>query len=124
MRISDWSRRVLFRSSVAVVVLIMSLASHGLIEPSLAYALVLGANLGTAVNPLLEGAGNEDPAARRLPLGNLGTRLAGCVLALILLPWLPGLMNLLTSDSARAVANFHTLRSEEHTSDLQSLMRI
>jgi phosphate:Na+ symporter len=96
-------------SSVAVVVLIMSLASHGMIAPSLAYAMVLGANLGTAVNPLLETAGDDDPAARRLPLGNLGTRLAGCVLALMVLPWLPALMSALTSDSARAVANFHTL---------------
>lgn len=96
-------------SSVAVVVLIMSLSSHGLIEPSLAYALVLGANLGTAVNPLLEGANDEDPAARRLPLGNLGTRLLGCLLALALLPWLPALMGALTADPARAVANFHTL---------------
>lgn len=96
-------------SSVAVVVLIMSLASHDLIEPSLAYALVLGANLGTSVNPLLEGAGDDDPAARRLPLGNLGTRLAGCLLALVLLPWLPTLMGVLSADPARAVANFHTL---------------
>ncbi|HWK69689.1 Na/Pi cotransporter family protein [Pollutimonas sp. M17] len=96
-------------SSVAVVVLIMSLASHDMIEPSLAYALVLGANLGTSVNPLLEGAGDDDPAARRLPLGNLGTRLAGCLLALVLLPWLPTLMGVLSADPARAVANFHTL---------------
>lgn len=96
-------------SSVAVVVLIMSLASHGLVTPSLAFALVLGANLGTSINPILEGSGDDDPAARRLPLGNLGTRLAGCLLALLLLPWLPSLMSLLSSDAAREVANFHTL---------------
>lgn len=96
-------------SSVAVVVLIMSMASHGLVTPSLAYALVLGANLGTAINPVLEGPSDGDPAARRLPLGNLGTRVAGCILALLLLPWIPAAMSLLTSDSARAVANFHTL---------------
>ncbi len=96
-------------SSVAVVVLIMSLASHGLVTPSLAFALVLGANLGTSINPILEGSGDDDPAARRLPLGNLGTRLAGCLLALLLLPWLPSLMSMLSSDPAREVANFHTL---------------
>jgi len=96
-------------SSVAVVVLIMSLASHGLVDASLACALVLGANLGTAVNPVLEGSTEDDPAARRLPMGNLGTRIAGCLLALVALPWLPELMNWLTDDPARAVANFHTL---------------
>jgi phosphate:Na+ symporter len=98
-------------SSVAVVVLIMSLSSHGLVTPTVAYALVLGANLGTSINPILEGVNNNnnDPAAKRLPMGNLGTRVAGCVLALLLLPWIPELMNRLTDDPSRAVANFHTL---------------
>lgn len=96
-------------SSVTVVVLIMSMAGHGLVTPTLAYALVLGANLGTAVNPVLEGGSDGDPATRRLPLGNLGTRIVGCVLALVLLPWLPTAMGWLSSDPARAVANFHTL---------------
>lgn len=96
-------------SSVAVVVLIMSMAGHDLVTPALAYALVLGANLGTAINPVLEGPVSGDPASRRLPIGNLGTRIAGCVLAVLLLPWIPKAMALLTSDSARAVANFHTL---------------
>lgn len=96
-------------SSVAVVVLIMSMASHDLVTPSLAYALVLGANLGTAINPVLEGPSDNNPASRRLPIGNLGTRVVGCILALLLLPWIPQAMSLLTLDAARAVANFHTL---------------
>lgn len=96
-------------SSVAVVVLIMSLATHGLVSPVLACALVLGANLGTAINPVLEGTRDNDPASRRLPIGNLGTRLVGCALALIVLPWIPAAMSFFTSDPARVVANFHTL---------------
>lgn len=96
-------------SSVAVVVLIMSLAHHGLVSPSLAYALVLGANLGTAINPVLEGVSDQDPASRRLPIGNLGTRVIGCLLGLAALPWIAPVMDLLTNDPARAVANFHTL---------------
>ena len=96
-------------SSVAVVVLIMSMASQDLVAPALAYALVLGANLGTAINPVLEGPVSGDPASRRLPIGNLGTRIVGCVLAVVLLPWIPKVMSLLTADPARAVANFHTL---------------
>src|SRR5699024_6116585 len=58
---------------------------------------------------VLEGGSGSDPASRRLPLGNLGTRVVGCVLALIVLPWIPQAMALLTSDASRAVANFHTL---------------
>ncbi|MCH4585435.1 Na/Pi cotransporter family protein, partial [Achromobacter xylosoxidans] len=42
-------------SSVAVVVLVMSLASHHMVAPHVAFALVLGANLGTAINPMIEG---------------------------------------------------------------------
>lgn len=96
-------------SSVAVVVLIMSMASQDLVTPALAFALVLGANLGTAINPVLEGPVSGDPASRRLPIGNLGTRVVGCILALLALPWIPTAMGALTSDPSRAVANFHTL---------------
>ncbi|OZI54258.1 Na/Pi cotransporter family protein [Bordetella genomosp. 4] len=96
-------------SSVAIVVLIMSLSEHHLVSPALALALVLGANLGTAVNPMIEGVTGDDPAARRLPLGNLLTRVIGVVLGLLLLPWLPGWMGWLESDNARLVANFHTV---------------
>ncbi|WP_341667182.1 Na/Pi cotransporter family protein [Alcaligenes sp. SDU_A2] len=97
-------------SSVAIVVLIISLAGHHYMDPQLTYALVLGANLGTAINPVLEGTGGDkDPANKRLPLGNLGTRVVGCILGMLLLPWIPALMNWLTDDPARAVANFHTI---------------
>jgi phosphate:Na+ symporter len=96
-------------SSVAMVVLIMSMASHQLITPEAAYAMVLGANLGTAINPMIEGVTGDDPAARRLPLGNLLTRAAGAVVGLALLPWLGAWMTALADDPARQVANFHTL---------------
>ena len=42
-------------SSVATVLLIMSLAFSQFITPAAALALVLGANLGSAINPVLEG---------------------------------------------------------------------
>ncbi len=96
-------------SSVAVVLLTMSFAAQGVVPPHAAFALVLGANLGTALNPLLEAGSNGDPAAKRLPVGNLVNRLVGCVLGLLLLgtigPWLVSL----EPNSSRAVADFHTL---------------
>src|SRR5277367_3841338 len=69
-------------SSVAVVLLTMSFASKGVVPPDAAFALVLGANLGTAINPVLEGGTGDDPSARRLPLGNLINRAIGVVVAL------------------------------------------
>ena len=96
-------------SSVTVVVLVMSLATHGMVTPEVAYALVLGANLGTSINPILEGVSNDDPASKRLPIGNLGMRVAGCLFALIVLPWIPVFMNQFSQDAGRSVANFHTL---------------
>ena len=71
-------------SSVAVVLLVMSFAAKGAVPPDAAFALVLGANLGTAINPVLEGVSGDDPVARRLPLGNLLNRALGCVVALVL----------------------------------------
>ena len=65
-------------SSVAMVLLTMSLAAQGVVPPHAAFALVLGANLGTAINPLFESGAGGDPARKRLPIGNLINRLVGC----------------------------------------------
>jgi phosphate:Na+ symporter len=95
-------------SSVAVVLLVMSFASRGTVPPEAAFALVLGANLGTAINPVLEGATGNDPAAKRLPIGNLINRAIGVVIALALLGPIGRLMVVIDPDNARAVADFHT----------------
>jgi len=96
-------------SSVAVVLLVMSLAAKGVVPPDAAFALVLGANLGTAINPVLEGAAGGDPAAKRLPLGNLLIRTMGAAAALALLPSIGRLMAMVEADPSRAVADFHTV---------------
>ena len=54
-------------SSVVVVLLIMAFAAQAVVPPHAAFALVLGANLGTALNPLLEGGLGDDPAAKPPP---------------------------------------------------------
>jgi len=91
------------------VLLVMSFAAKGVVPPDAAFALVLGANLGSAINPILEGATGDDPAARRLPIGNLLNRVVGCVVALAALPLLGDWMVQFEPDNARAVADFHTL---------------
>ena len=95
-------------SSVAVVLVVMSLAAQGTVPPAAAFALVLGANLGTAVNPMLEGSTGTNPADKRVPLGNLLNRLVGVAVVLPLLPHIgPWLMGV-ESGNARAVADFHS----------------
>ena len=94
-------------SSVASVLLIMSLAYSHFVTPFAALALVLGANLGSAINPVGEGARRDDPATYQLPLGNLINRIAGILLvAPFLRPiseWLPTWQ----PDLAKATAAFH-----------------
>jgi phosphate:Na+ symporter len=95
-------------SSVAIVLLTMSFAAKGVVPPDAAFALVLGANLGTAINPLLEGGAGDDPAARRLPVGNLINRIVGVAIALAVLPRLGSWLVTVDPDNARVVADFHT----------------
>ncbi len=95
-------------SSVAVVLLVMSFAARGTVPPEAAFALVLGANLGTAINPVLEGASGSDPAAKRLPIGNLINRAIGVVAALALLGPIGRFLVVVEPENARAVADFHT----------------
>jgi hypothetical protein len=58
-------------SSVAIVLLVMSLAYSHFVTTDAALALVLGANLGSAINPLLEGGVRGDPAFATSGCGDL-----------------------------------------------------
>jgi phosphate:Na+ symporter len=93
-------------SSVAVVLLIASFAGNGMIGPEAAVAMVAGANLGSAVNPLLEGP-SANPTARRLPAGNMVNRVVGCVLVLALLKPATELLAVVSPDPGRLAANAH-----------------
>jgi phosphate:Na+ symporter len=94
-------------SSVAIVLLSMSLAVNGVLTVPAGIALALGANVGTAINPVLEGR-VRDPAGRRLPLGNLLNRIVGALAVLALFPWVAPLATQIEGDPARAIADFHT----------------
>ena len=94
-------------SSLSVVLLIMSFAGSGLIEPMLALALVIGANIGSALAPYMAQSGAEIQA-RRVPLANLLTR---AVVGAALLPFLGPIVNWLTMidpSVIRLPVNFHT----------------
>lgn len=94
-------------SSVAIVLLAMSLATNHVLPIPAAIALALGANLGTAINPVLEGSAHH-AASRRVPLGNLLNRAFGVLLVLALYPLVTPWVTSIERDPARAVADFHT----------------
>lgn len=96
-------------SSVAAILLIASLAGGGVIGPEAAVAMVAGANLGSAVNPVVEGPGGDgrNPAARRLPVGNLINRLVGCLIVVPLLGPITAGLQAVSPDATRLAANFH-----------------
>jgi phosphate:Na+ symporter len=98
---------VLSTSSLAVILLVIALVSHGVIALPLAFALVLGANLGGGVTPLLGTLGTE-PEARRVPLGNLVFRTLGVIVMVPALPYVMPYIALIESEGWRQIANFHT----------------
>jgi len=97
----------LVHSSVASVLLVMSLAYAHFVSPVAALALVLGANLGSAINPLFEGARRDNPASYRLPLGNLVNRLIGIALVAPFLRQIVEVGQAWQPDLAKFTAEFH-----------------
>ena len=94
-------------SSVATVLLTMALSYSHFITPEAALAFVLGANFGTAINPVLEGSRAGDPVSRRLPAGNLINRLAGCLLVLPFLHPISEILLRIEPNPSRMAAEFH-----------------
>jgi Na/Pi-cotransporter len=95
------------RSSVATVLLIMSLAYAHFVTPLASLALVLGANLGSAIGPLFDAAHLDDPAGYRVPAGNLLNRLIGIIVVTPFLPTIADALQLFQPDAAKMTAEFH-----------------
>jgi len=94
-------------SSLSTVLLVMSFAGSGLVEPRLALALVIGANIGGALAPYMAQSG-ADVEARRVPLANLMTR---GIVGVALLPFLgPAVewLSMVDPSATRLPVNFHT----------------
>ncbi len=97
----------LAHSSLAIVLLVMSFVASGLLPIELALYMVLGANLGGTIPPIL--ATLKDTAeARRVPVGNAVIRLIGVVAAFAFIPQIPDLINSLDNNTTRQVVHFHT----------------
>ncbi|QQS11884.1 MAG: Na/Pi cotransporter family protein [Rhodospirillales bacterium] len=97
----------LAHSSLSIVLLVMSFAAAGLVPVPTALAMVLGANVGGAIAPLLDQSG-QPAAVRRVPMGNAVMRALAAVVALPLIPQVAVWLQPLGADPARLAINFHT----------------
>ncbi|PRD45397.1 Na+ cotransporter [Phyllobacterium phragmitis] len=98
----------LFHSSIAGVILLVSFASRGLIQPELGIVMVLGVNLGSSIiAPIL--TRNAPPETRVVPLGNLMMRGAGSLIVLVLFLTFRPPAGLLGSDPVDQIVNAHIL---------------
>jgi len=96
----------LAHSSIVTTLLVSALAGVGAISMPAALAMVLGANLGSALNPILQGD-RSNLATLRLPLGNVMTRLVGLAVAMPLIPLTARLAGEAGMPAASAVVAYH-----------------
>lgn len=94
-------------SSLGMILIFMSFVATGAIPLHLGFALVLGANIGGAIAPVIMTL-RDIPAGRRVPLGNLLMRGIGVVIFLPLLSTVEPMIAQLDADPARQLVNFHT----------------
>ena len=95
-------------SSLAVVLLSATLAATNVIPVPVAMCLVLGANLGSGLLAVIATIGTPG-GGRRVALGNLLFKVAGCVVFSLALVWvLQGIAHFDT-DPRRQVLHFHVL---------------
>ena len=95
-------------SSLAVVLLVASLAAASILPPQVALPVVLGANLGSGFLALLT-TWKSDPIARRVPLGNFVFKAGGVALAILVLPFATPYLLKLHPDPKQMVVYFHLL---------------
>lgn len=98
----------LAHSSLAVVLLVMSFASVGVIPVPLALVMVLGANIGGVIPPIIATL-NEGVDARRVTFGNAAFKIIGVSICMPLVVYFPPLLAQFEGDAARQVVNFHTI---------------
>jgi phosphate:Na+ symporter len=97
----------LAHSSLAIVLLIMSFVATGILPVILGFYMVLGANLGGTIPPILATLKDHEEA-RRIPFGNLFMRLIGVFIAFVGLVFFANQIDFLGDNPERQIVNFHT----------------
>lgn len=95
-----------FHSSLAIVLLLMSMVGAEVIPIHLALMMVLGANIGNVIAPLMSSL-KDPPQAARIPAGNLIMRLTGVFLVLASFRFLIPHLHYLGDTDVSVVINFH-----------------
>ena len=95
-------------SSLAVVLLSATLAAASVISVPVAMCLVLGANLGSGLLAVLATFASAG-GGRRVALGNLVFKIAGCIVFSLFLAWILQGIAHFDTDPRRQVLHFHVL---------------
>ncbi len=95
-------------SSLAFVLMLVSLVNSAVLPAELGLIMVLGANIGGTFAPLVATL-RDQPAAKRIPVGNLLMRLSGAALFIPLIDFIHPLMEFIGGDAGRQVVNFHMI---------------
>jgi phosphate:Na+ symporter len=97
----------LLHSSLAAILIFSAFAAHSIISLDLGLHLVLGANLGGALIPLVATM-SDGLKVRRLTVGNLTMRLLTVLIMVPLLPLVQGMLLDSGTAPARYLVHFHT----------------
>lgn len=98
----------LMHSSLAAVLLFSSMAASGVFPLHLALIMILGANIGAAITPIVATI-KDTPAARRIPIGNMLMRLCTSLAIFPFLGLVETELQKLNMDGARLIVTFHML---------------
>jgi phosphate:Na+ symporter len=94
-------------SSLAIVLLILSFVVTGVIPVEVSLYMVLGANLGGTIAPIVATL-KDKAAAARVPVGNMIIKLIGVIILFQFIDEVNVLLTTLSPDPSRMVVNFHT----------------
>ena len=98
-----------FHSSVASILLFVTLAAQHVLPVEVGLAMMFGANLGGGLIAIGL-TWNAEPGARRIPAGNLIFRGFGAIAALIALQSIPSLpLEMVGATAARQIVNVHLI---------------
>ena len=96
----------IFHSSLAIVLLLTSMVGADIIPLHLTLMMVLGANIGSVIAPLMASL-KDPPQAARISLGSLFMRLTGVFIILASFRFLIPYIHLLGDKDTSIVINFH-----------------
>ncbi len=96
----------LAHSSLATVLLVITLAGTQALDMTVAFAFILGANIGGAIPPFIATL-SAASSARQPPLGNLIFRVCGVFIALPLIQYIAEWLSQFDMSHGRQIANFH-----------------